>query len=528
MTSPLRTSLWVWGCLVFFLLSRVPAMRCPFQLNVDEGQILAQAMRYETDLTPWRAVDGETGGPILSWVVLAAHKVGLPYTFCTLHVLAAFCLAVTLLSAFVAIEGLWGEAPALVALAAGTWWLGLVPDADFTHYSSELIPDLLIATGLVALLNARRSESGGGGFAALTGLLLGLVPWAKPQAVPIALVLGLAAVLMLGGDPARSPRQRGQAVGWLLAGALLPSGLLLAWIHGAGAWDQFWNSYIVANLARAGARPWAVHRANLGRLLFFQEGAPWFLDTALLLLGAACLAGRPGWRALSKGPALLAAALLAAALFAALRPLTQYSHYEQLCLLPLLLCAGGGAQLLLGRAATAPLPPNRVALAVLLLALIPLPVTYFFHNEGPRVVRETWNYKRSKAFEAQAFVDDSVRHFAIDPKSLAVWGWAPFLYVDLGLPPTTRDAGYTSLHDGNPSQAFMRAAFLRDLVASAPQVIVDTEDYIANGVRQTAPATFPAFAAFLAQHYQLIGRGTAGRGGSFTLLVDVYYRRPSP
>jgi hypothetical protein len=311
-----------------------------------------------------------------------------------------------------------------------------------------------------------------------------------------------------------------------VAGALVPSVLLLGWIHAAGAWDQFWASYIVANLARAGARPWPVHGANLGRLLFFQEGAPWFLTTALLMGGAALHAGRAGWRALPRGPALLAGALLAAALFAALRPLTQYSHYEQLCLVPLLLCVGCSAHLLLGPEAAEPFPPRWPARAILLLALIPLPLAYFLHDGGPHVLRETWNYRRSKSFEMQAFVDDAVRHFAIAPKSLAVWGWAPFLYPDLGLPPTTRDAGYTSLHDGNPSQAFLRAAFLRDLVASPPEVIVDTEDYIAGGVRRTAPATFPAFAAFLAAHYQLIGRGTAGRGGNLTLLVDVYYRRP--
>ena len=164
---------------------------------------------------------------------------------------------------------------------------------------------------------------------------------------------------------------------------------------------------------------------------------------------------------------------------------------------------------------------------MLAVALVPLSAAYFWHADGFRILRETLHGEQSRAFQKQIMVDDTVRHFAPAIQSLAVWGWAPYLYVDLGIPPGTRDAGYASLNDGNPSQEFMRAAFMRDLAASAPQVIVDTEDYIIRGARQTAPSSFPALAAFLRANYQLVGRGTAMRGPDYSLLVDVYLRRPS-
>jgi hypothetical protein len=516
-----RTTLWVGVCLGFFLISRAPAMQCPFQLNVDEGQMLAQAMRYAHDLTPWRAVDGETGGPLLSWFLLLGHGLGFPFNFQAEHTLAALCLAGTLLATFLAARRLVGEEPALASLAAGSLWLALTPDPDFSHYSSELIPSLLLALALAGMAGAPRAKHAGGGRAFLTGLALGFVPWAKLQAVPIALVLGLWAV----ADAASA--RRGRAAALLLAGAVLPSGLILAWVARAGAWDQFWHSYILANLARAAGRPWGQQGANLLHLLVFQPGSAWFLDAAVLLVGASALRGGAGWRGTPRKPLLLAGLLLAAAIFAVLRPVITYSHYEQLCLVPLLLLVASGARVLLGAGPIASDPRRRPAGIIFALALLPLSIGYFWHYDEGRVLRETWRYEASPAFQPEAFVDRAVRQFAPGADSLAVWGWTPYLYVDLGLAPGTRDAGYASMTDGNPSQEFIRAGFLDDLKKSPPQLVVDTEDYIAGGVRKTAPAVFPAFAAFLASHYRLIGRGTITRGPDLSLLVDVYLRQPA-
>ena len=500
-------------------------MLCPFQLNVDEGQMLAQAMRYGQDLTPWRAVDGETGGPILSWFLLLGHDLGLPFNFRAEHLLAALCLAGTLLAAFAAARRLVGEEPALIGLAAGSLWLALMPDEDFSHYSSELVPELFVALALVGLAGVARSKTGVGGRVFLAGLFLGLVPWAKLQAVPIALMLGVWALAAVIRDEPLPKRRRRHAA-FLIGGALLPGALILAWVAQAGAFGQFWHSYIIANLSRAAGKPWGAQETNLLDLLFFQEGSPWFLDAALLVIGAFCLRGRTGWRAVPRRATVLALLLLTAAVFAVLRPVITYSHYEQLCLVPLLLLVACCARVLLGDRSATTDPRRRAGWCILAIGLLPLPAAYFWHYDELRILAETWRYDQSSAFQPQAFVVRAVRHFAPKAESLAVWGWAPYLYVDLGVPPGTRDAGYASMTDGNPSEDFIRSAFLRDLEKSSPQVVVDTEDYIAGGVRKTAPETFPAFAAYLGSNYRLIGRGTIVRGPDLTLLVDVYLRRP--
>lgn len=512
----------IWACLGLFLFSRLPAIRCPFQLNVDEGQMLAQAMRFAQHPTPWVSVDGDSGGPVLSWLLLLAHGFGMPFSFQTAHLVAAVCLIGVLLAAFAAARELAGGAGAMLGLAAGAWWLALAPDESFVHYSSELVPALLIACALAAWARARARPGGAGLF--IAGLLLGVVPWAKLQAVPIALVLGLWALAETASSRAGAP---GRRAFWLVLGALLPSAVMLAWILAAGAWPDFWNCYIVTNWSRAGHKSWAVHAMDLRRLLFLQEGSSWFVDALLLALACLAVRGRSAFRGVARSTWALIGVLLAAGLFAALSPVTQYTHYEQLCLLPLVLLAAACGRILWSPGEGAGPKARLRGVIAFAVALVPAAVGYFLAYGGPAELEGTWNFERTPAFQTQVFVVDTVRQFSIGARSIAVWGWAPYVYVDLGLAPTTREAGYASMTDGNPSQAFIRAAFLADLEQSEPDAIVDVEDDIFGGVRRTAPASFPGLASLLARDYRLVGRGTATRGGNRSLLVDVYLRRVS-
>ncbi|HEX3730313.1 MAG TPA: hypothetical protein VHV47_10950 [Opitutaceae bacterium] len=518
----MKRSGWVWACLGLLLLSRLPAIGCPFQLNVDEGQMVAQAMRYFHHPTPWASVDGETGGPVLSWFLALAHCATLPFSFRTAHLLAAGCLVAVLCASFGAARRLLGETPAAAALAAGAWWLALSPDEDFIHYSSELVPDVLIACALLLWVSLRGRERGGDLRRLLFALALGLVPWAKLQAAPIALVLGLWACgeTLFSAGAGAILRLRRLAI--LVGAALLPSALILCWVREAGAWDQFWHSYILANAARAGGKSWPGHLSDLANLTLHREGSAWFLGAAVLLIGALWRGGNTAMRGTPGKVLGLALLWLLAAILAVLAPTTQYSHYQQLCLVPLVLLVAACAALLVGDGVNA----DRRGWTFLILGIVPLPVISFIQHGGVAMVKQTLRYDHGPAFQSQSFVVGAVQQFAPGATSLAVWGWAPYLYVDLQIPPGTRDAGYASLTDGNPSQEFMRTSFIRDLAASQPQVIVDTEDDIVSGRRRTAPASFPALAALLRRDYRLVGRGTAMHGPGRSLLVDIYLRRP--
>jgi len=520
----LGRSRWLWICPGFLLFSRLPAMLCPFELDRDESQMAAQAMRYAQDMTPWQSVEGETNGPLDSWFLLAAHDLGVPFNYISLHVLAALCLVAILMATRAAVRRLTGDTAALVGLAAGSWWLALAPVEDLVHYSSELIPVVFLCLGLATTLRAAQAADGPDWrLGLLGGIFLGLAPWGKMQAGPVALVLGLCAAAYgwrANGVPGR------RYVGALAAGAILPGALLLAWVAAAGAGEEFWRVYIVGGLYHGRSRPWGVHLRNFEDLIFWRASSPWFWDAGLLALGALWLRGWTGWRVVPSRTRWLAILWLAAGVFVALRPITQWIHYTLFCLPPLVLCAAVAAQIALGPGggAGAEPSPQRVWI-VLALGLLPLPAANFLHYHYYRAAEVMLLANRSHAFARQVLLTQGVRRFVPQPRSLAVWGWAPSLYVDLGLPPATRNAVYAFLTDDNPSRDFLRAAFIRDLEHSAPEVIVDTEDNVFRGQRKTSPETFPALAGYLRQHYLLLGHGELRQTADYTLVIDIYRRR---
>jgi hypothetical protein len=518
----LRWSAGVGVCLAFFLVSRLPIVRCPYELNVDESQLAAQAMRYGRDLTPWRSVEGESNGPVDSWFILGAHQLGLPYDYRTLHLLAALCLAGILLATTAAARRLAGETAALAGLAAGAWWLAWAPVQEFEHFASELVPCLLLSCALAVVIRARQSASGADWRLGLAGgVLLGLAPWGKLQCAPLALALGLWMVgdALLARGPAPGVRWRYAAA--LTAGALLPGVLLGGWVIGAGAGDELWRSYVVAGLAHTAPRTGIEHLRYLRDLVFLQPSSPWFCDVALLAAASACVRAAPGLAPTGRRPLLLALVLLGAGLAATLRPITQWAHYAIFCLPGLVLGAALAARRLVGAATGV---RRRIGWAALSLGILPLPVAYFFHQGYFRDFDQAWHYERSRDFDVQVFLAKAVRYYAPQARSLAVWGWKPSLYVDLGLAPAVRNAGYVYLRDGNPAQEFLRAAFLRDLRQSAPDAIVDVEDYIWKGRRQTPPEIFPELAAELARRYHLRGQGKVDRSDDYSLVINVYLR----
>src|SRR5688572_6763695 len=153
------TNGWTWALAFSALViaSRGPAILSSVERNVDESLMLAQALRYEHDLVPWRSVDGVTSGPLNSWVLLAAHKLGMRLHYREAHVLAA------LLQGWIVAAGYWhcrrqfGHAAAIVAAGSATVWFACNQHVDFTHYSSELVPIALIGAALV--IDAARPAS---------------------------------------------------------------------------------------------------------------------------------------------------------------------------------------------------------------------------------------------------------------------------------------------------------------------------------------------------------------------------------
>jgi hypothetical protein len=58
-------------------------------------------------------------------------------------------------------------------------------------------------------------------------------------------------------------------------------------------------------------------------------------------------------------------------------------------------------------------------------------------------------------------------------RSLAIWGWAPGVYVLTGIPPATRDSVGHFIISAGPMQQYFRSRFLQDLSRNPPDLFID-------------------------------------------------------
>lgn len=463
---------------LLFLASRYRSMATDFELNLDESHLAAQALRYRVDPIPWRSVDGATSGPLSAWLLLLLHALGVPLSFPALHRIAAMVLLTSVgLLAWSAWKRL-GVLAALGAALTSVVWLSSDIDPDFVHYSSELMPCLLISGAFAAGFAGRRPV--------LCAFLLGLVPWSKLQASPIALAMGLWLIAEACRGQAH-PLRRGLL---LVAAALAPSVAFLLLIAGGGALREFWLSYVVINAYYAGpvgAGEWA---GRLVRLLTLKPISPW-LCPALASGFAVAL-----WSAIRRTQTSLGAMLgplgivTGVAVMCAVRPQMDADHYELLLLPPLFLLTASIVH------AAGTLSRREIVPWGVVVGLAFLAATY-----APDALRTLRNGYHTDDDGLVDRVLAEARRRAPAAKTFGYWGWGPSVYVRTGsVPPTRHSLAYLMTAD-SPGKAFMRQTYMEDTTRNPTDIFFDL---FPTGTGMTPLGDFPELEAYVRQHFDRV------------------------
>jgi hypothetical protein len=507
--------------LVFFpvvfglmLMLRWPEITWPHGINLDEAQMLAQAMRFCAHPVPWRDVDGTTSGPLNSWFLSVPIYFAAPPAWQTARLVlwAANCL--TLVFLYLALRVLGTREEAQFVLAPTIVFYAFALDPDFAHYSSETVPVLLISAGLFVLARQWHAARSSGTGLFLLGLIVGSLPFTKLQAAPLALFLFMAGLTQLVANhrAAGAPEKKClPAAGMLCLGAAAPGVLILGWVAARGAISDFWISYVEASGAYAQEiSPAGRIQNTLGLFAPHAGVTPYFLGSLLaaaVMLAAFLKRGaRPGGRlfwplmtVLAEGVLTVVCILIAGKAFL---------HYLLLLVPAVALflglaffagrqCAGPGAHEESGAAPRR----GRWFLPAFLLALVPqllLPVRYVhgFASIYPR-----------NQFTEESSIANRIRAVGRAGDTLGIWGWMPSYYVDTGLMPATRDVIGHYVVTAGPHREFFRRRYLADLEQSRPAIFVDA---VCDGAflwwnwrRADAHEGFPELAAFIDDNYTL-------------------------
>jgi hypothetical protein len=493
---------WWWGLLILAILAagRWPSLLYSREIGVDESQLLAGAHALTRDPVFWRSVIGGTAGPLDFFALWPAGWICGWDTYLTARLTALALLAASLILAHQSMALVWGRPIARLAGLVAVTLESLTCAMDFLHYSTELVPLTLLSVAAYAAVQ-RWATRGGPGWNALGGLMLGAVPLAKLQGVPLAAAMGLCWVWAeLRAGEKSTARHRA----CLIAGALFPAALLASQLTVAGEWQGFIISYVSFNFHYA-----AAGQATYGRTLLVMLGAARWRDP-LLLLG---LVGLLGWLTLMlrlhrvppRTTRLLGWAAFAAGLIAfgsIIAPMRPYLHYWQLLLVPSVFFLGA----MIARLLTTSPPPWRrreqwlVALGA--LAAVGLMLQHRARNPNPFVGHLAF-FGRSP----RTVLADHVAGRARPGEAMVLWGRADNLYVETGLRQATRYSEITSLVEAGPLQEYARAHYLADFRRNKPELFVDVTCPAAFQFKTPEYAherNFPALAAAVSADYVLV------------------------
>jgi hypothetical protein len=517
-------------CALF--VARLPVF-LPANAHPDEAVFIAGAMKLRHHPLFWQSLDGTTSGPLNYYALTFLNLLGLPLDFATARLLNVLCIG----SAIAVIYR-------IARLFMPDWAARLTPlpplaaamafrDFEFLHYSSECFSVLLIALGtwliFAEYVSNRPNWLRGVGIGAIAALL----PLAKLQAAPIAMIIALGGIAQVVSG---NKEHKWRRVFYISAGFVSVFASLLFYLLAFGVFEAFRQSYIVSNLQYANAYiPPSLERflnfcfhqdlkwyesGILGSLLYFlgipyypwmrREGRrqAWkrFFRTATVAIPLYCASA---WWLNSKGgltwslilAALLAAlavgtigtvvlhrtavrkfsfsdllvlSILAASLYAVYRPQREHHHYLVFLIFPLALV---GVRTLASSLHAANIEIYsgsnpavvRSAIPFVVFTLV-LPCLLRSTELGRRPASEAWmaNYP----LQLQCPVCDLVSHFTKPGDPVAIFGWAPEIYVSTGTLPATRDIVPPQII-GGPMQDYYRRRYFDDLQQHPPKVFVD-------------------------------------------------------
>lgn len=507
---------------------RLPLIFWPHQINPDESQMLSQGMKFLIDPVPWRGVDGTSGGPLNSYFISLFLLLGIKPGYILIHALADVLVCAQISIVYLTLVrissrtwAMWGILPMVLGLAHTS-------DLNFLHYSSELLPTLLLVVGFHLFVVLVQGQREGGTspqsvLLLLCGLAIGMTPWCKLQALPMAAVL-IAAVSahVFFSNGRRAVAFSHLCKFWLAAS--FPSVLILAIVAWGGALKDFWYSYILGNMAYAG--PLVMRQMFVGIVWALLLPEIKFLAGILLLglLLRLVVGGRQESleiRTQQNWITGTATCLFFSALFAVCRPGYAFAHYA-IFLFPSMTYL---VVILISR--LSPLGKERskrrmrIALQVSAFGVAVLVAS--FMGDRIRMLREI----AQPAPNASERIAAEIRNLEMNRpvKSMAIWGWEPGVYVLTGIPPATRDAiGHFVISLG-PAHPYFRQRFLGDMQKANPDLFVDA---VAKGAflwtwtEKDGYESDPELKKYIDEHYLLVSQLSLAAGAK---PVRIFERR---
>ena len=511
-------------CAVVFSC-RWPFLLCPTYINPDEALFSSCGITLWHDPVFWRSISASTSGPLNVYPLLIPKLLGFSFGYVPARVVGLLLVLGTISCLYFTARKFMCLMLARMSVLPVLTFFAFAVNPDFVHYSSEHVSLLLLSASVLALAVFVSSSRRHGWMTFAAGLVVGAVPFAKLQSIPLGIVMGFSCLLVLWG--CKSPLQnRLKDCAIYAAGVMVVPLFFFVMTMATGCFDHMLNSYLLANAnyakrglslaASIGAFPkFLVMNRMFSVWLGLQLAAGLLLLIVVLLLG-----GMKSFKSFSVKLPIFSAALLIVAAFSVIAPGRHYGHYllyltipSALWLMACTACFGQWANSL-----KKPLQIQAVTtfLMVGLVSVVSMLWLYkTAHERNLGGLEKFTSYRGTPAGNA-------IRNLGLSGQSLAVWGWMYELFVETDMWSATSDSvlTYSWVRTGRPEDTnnilpnyldvtpgYFKNLYIADLAKNKPPVFVDAVsphgffyvDRLRHGYE-----TFPPLAAFINGNYHLI------------------------
>ncbi len=181
---------------LFLLISRANSYLLSYEiLNIDESQMMANAIRFHLNDYNIFNFDGTSSGFLNSLVLNWPNLLGLEVTFFSTRFTSILILSLIFYLIFLYFRTELSKFLSLLIIFPGIIFFAFTGDPDYQHYSSELLSTLFI---IFCLYGFKKYSTQNSNFYLIGFLPLGLIIFAKSQIIPTAISLfGISCIYII-------------------------------------------------------------------------------------------------------------------------------------------------------------------------------------------------------------------------------------------------------------------------------------------------------------------------------------------
>jgi hypothetical protein len=487
------------------LAGRWPVLLAP-SINSDEDQFIAAAMKLVKEPAFWRSVDTGSSGPLNIIPLTIPALLNIRIDYASTRVIGLFLVILSVIFFYYSLKYLYDNRVARIATIPVVLFFSLAVHSNFIHYSGEHFPIAILSAALWMTCYVYTREFSDR-MVFIFGAVIGMMPYAKMQGLPVALAITLIFAHILWTKK-ESLRQFLKSLATLALGLLLFSAINLFFLILFSTSEDFWRRYILQNL---------LIYADVKNLTFGEKFSQFismasskrlnssslFQITSIFLIAATILFFRESIvrRKLFFTNTFIfffySLFILVVSLYVVVRPGNLFPHY----LLFLVFPCGFLIGVVIGEIFK--LSENNAFYKQIQFFILLLMIAASF-LQGYTLIRSEHPYlsQRQKYLQDyQTPLVQTILQYASPTDSMAIWGKRNDLYVETGLYPGVRDGAIKWMVFKGPQQAYHLKSFADDLLKSKSKVFVDA---MADEKKIYRYDAYPEIATVIENNYRMV------------------------